>query len=354
MSEENFLNAFRKKLDQKQCHTEGNDDVTNTNTNTKTNITTTITTTTNPEDNTITDNTVVPKGRVSHYMKKNILPKELLEEFKKEKPTTEHHHKETGESQFEKEKKSSIADIVQDPNNYFSSGTNKDDNTTNTTNNNVNPIITTTSTTDFKSKLNMFNTTTPSTSESTSTSKNKLLSHLRQVQQVPSSTTAQQQQQQPSTTLNTYNIRTQISTEPRQSVRDLLKLNEERLKLLQDEKDERERRDSVKQKNREAWKLRMQKLSEFIRNEKDPNESDKDFYEDNIEVLKEYGITNFKDFKETLAFFENANTTSNYAKQRNSSYFPKNPLSKAELAKITEEIELNQIITKYTMLIQLK
>lgn len=339
MSEENFLNAFRKKLDQKQCHTEGNDDVTNTNTNTKTNIT--ITTTTNPEDNTITDNTVVPKGRVSHYMKKNILPKELLEEFKKEKPTTEHHHKETAESQFEKEKKSSIADIVQDPNNYFSSGINKDDNTTNTTNNNVNPIITTTSTTDFKSKLNMFNTTTPSTSERTSTSKNKLLSHLRQVQQVPSSTTSQQQQQ-PSTTLNTYNIRTQISTEPRQSVRDLLKLNEERLKLLQDEKDERERRDSVKQKNRDAWKLRMQKLSEFIHNEKDPNESDKDFYEDNIEVLKEYGITNFKDFKETLAFFENANTTSNYAKQRNSSYFPKNPLSKAELAKITEEIELNQ------------
>ena len=336
MSEENFLNAFRKKLDQKQCHTEGNDDVSNT--HTKVNTTTTLTST-NLEDNTITDNTVVPKGRVSHYMKKNILPKELLEEFKKEKPTTEHHHKEPEESQFEKEKKSSIADIVQDPNNYFSSGTNKDDNNNNitniiNTNNNVNPITTTTtSTSDFKSKLNMFNATTPNTSERTSTSKNKLLSHLRQVQQVPSSTT-----DQPITTSNTYNIRTQISTEPRQSVRDLLKLNEERLKLLQDEKDERERRDSVKQKNREAWKLRMQKLSEFIRSEKDPNESDKDFYEDNIEVLKEYGITNFKDFKETLAFFENAN----YAKQRNSSYFPKNPLSKAELAKITEETELNQ------------
>ena len=96
---------------------------------------------------------------------------------------------------------------------------------------------------------------------------------------------------------NNIDISNNLIQEPRKSVRDILKLNEDRIRDLTKEHDDYEKRNSIYAQNRENWKLKMQKLREFIKAEKEEGQSNIEFYQENFEFLKDFGITNIKDFE---------------------------------------------------------
>lgn len=249
----------------------------------------------------------VERGRVSHFIKKNLLSRFLSSdspEKKNEKPNIAENKIE------EKKEEKTMAQIVEDKSNYFTSSSVQD-------------------------QINAIN-------ERTSTNKPALLNHLH-----IETDTNKREEQAPR---NSTNLRPQIITEPRKSVKDLLKLNEERLKLFKEQKEEEERRKSIKIKNRDEWRLKMQKLAEFIRNEKDVDETDQDFYDDNADYFKDYGITNFKDFmsiQETIDFYENANKKEDTGRRNT---YSTNPLKKVNVMAMSaiqeKEEEDNVIISK--------
>ena len=96
---------------------------------------------------------------------------------------------------------------------------------------------------------------------------------------------------------NNIDISNNLIQEPRKSVRDILKLNEDRIRDLTKEHDDYEKRNSIYAQNRENWRLKMQKLRDFIKAEKEEGQSNIEFYQENFEYLKDFGITNIKDFE---------------------------------------------------------
>ena len=138
-----------------------------------------------------------------------------------------------------------MAQIVEDKSNYFTSSSVQD-------------------------QINAIN-------ERTSTNKPALLNHLH-IETEPN----KKEEQIPR---NSTNIRPQVVTEPRKSVKDLLKLNEERLKLFKEQKEEEERRKSIKLKNRDEWRLKMQKLAEKVKELIDSAKNlDKEEVKETIEI----------------------------------------------------------------------
>lgn len=243
----------------------------------------------------------VERGRVSHFIKKNLLSRVL---------SSDSPEKKIENKPEEKKEEKTMAQIVEDKSNYFTSSSVQD-------------------------QINAIN-------ERTSTNKPALLNHLH-IETEPN----KKEEQIPR---NSTNIRPQVVTEPRKSVKDLLKLNEERLKLFKEQKEEEERRKSIKLKNRDEWRLKMQKLAEFIRNEKDVDETDQDFYDDNADYFKDYGITNFKDFmsiQETIDFYENANKKEDTGRRNT---YSTNPLKKVNVMAMSaiqeKEEEDNAIVSK--------
>ena len=323
--EDEFLNEFRKKFTKKSSKeqeetqsTEQNNETNNNDERNKeiannTTIPQTIPPTTNPPNN-----QNLEKGRVSHFIKKNIFTKVLKSEPQNEQDKSKNGKMEIIIEKNEKpggieekpkkveENQRTMAEIVKDINNYFT----------------------------YSSVPNYFDSEN-SPKERTSTNKNKIMNHLhrddkQKIEEI----------EVPEPARHSTNIRPQVICEPRKSVKELLQLNEARLKLIKEEKEEQERRNSIKQKNKEEWRLKMQKLAEFIRNEKDENETDQDFYDDNADYFKNFGITNFKDFmsiQETIDFYENANKNNTAPRKRNT--YSTNPLRKTKItmSEIKEE-----------------
>jgi hypothetical protein len=137
-----------------------------------------------------------------------------------------------------------------------------------------------------------------------------------------------------SNTPNTNNI----VNEPRLSVKDILKLNEDRIKNLKEERDKYNERNSIYEKNRAAWRLKMKKLSEFIKNEKEEGQTNEEFFNENEDYLKDFGITNVNDFESVQNMIESSNDNFDDEKHRNSCFFPSNPY-KNQLKVINEEFD---------------
>ena len=137
-----------------------------------------------------------------------------------------------------------------------------------------------------------------------------------------------------SNTSNTNNI----VNEPRLSVKDILKLNEDRIKNLKEERDKYNERNSIYEKNRATWKLKMKKLSEFIKTEKEEGQTNEEFFNENEDYLKDFGITNVNDFESVQNMIDNSNDNFDEEKHRNSCFFPSNPY-KNQLKVINEEFD---------------
>ena len=161
-----------------------------------------------------------------NFIKKNIFTKVLKSEPQNEQDKSKNGKMEIIIEKNEKpggieekpkkveENQRTMAEIVKDINNYFT----------------------------YSSVPNYFDSEN-SPKERTSTNKNKIMNHLhrddkQKIEEI----------EVPEPARHSTNIRPQVICEPRKSVKELLQLNEARLKLIKEEKEEQERRNSIKQK----------------------------------------------------------------------------------------------------------
>lgn len=325
--EDEFVNEFRKKFSKKtskeQDETKSTEQKSQSNNNDEQNKENTNNTSPQSVPAAINppNNQNMEKGRVSHFIKKNIFNKVLKSDTQNEQEKGKN-----GKSEIIKEKdeksegiiekpknleknQRTVADIVKDENNYFTHS----------------------SVPDFGSDN--------SPKERTSTNKTKIMNHLHS-----DDNQKFEEIEIPQQARNSTNVRPQIISGGRKSVKDLIEFNEIRCKALKDEEDKKKRRESIRQKNKEEWRIKMQKLAQFIKDEKDEDETDQDFYDDNADYFKDFGITNFKDFmsiRETIDFFEGCNKNNYSMKERKT--YTTNPLRKTKMGVINEENDESKV-----------
>ena len=283
-------------------------------------------------------------GRVSKLFLRNMY-KNTLSDIKEEKTKNEK-EKNNNYNKKEKDKDDSLGDLTLSSEDEDKEKLGNKNNNNENKNDNLNLYF---SSSKKKNNSNL-NTNNEKNQERTSISKQSMLQYIKNLNENEKKNQNQNNKNKnlndnkinnKNSQNNIIDISNNINKEPRQTVKDILKLNEERIKSLKDERDKYNERNSIYAKNRENWKLKMKKISEFIKNEKEEGQTNEEFFNENEEYLKDFGITNIKDLESIQNIINNINL--NDDKIRNSSYLPENPY-KNQLKNIKEEF--NKTLTK--------
>ena len=188
----------------------------------------------------------------------------------------------------------------------------------------------------FSSSKNKTNNiiTPPINNERTSMNKQLMLQHIRNLNKMEEINKINSNKKQFSK--NDVDLSNNIKKESKGSIKDILKLNEERIKNLKDEREKYNERNSIYAKNRANWNFKIKKLSDFIKNEKEDGQTNEEFYNENEDYIKKFGITNLKDFISIQEIIDKYDYNLDDTNLRRSCYLPSNPL-RNQLKKIKEE-----------------
>ena len=178
------------------------------------------------------------------------------------------------------------------------------------------------------------NITPPINNERTSMNKNIMLQYIKNLNK--NEEINKNNSKKNKVSKNDIDISNNIKNESRKSIKEILQLNEERIKNLKDEKDKLNERNSIYAKNRANWNFKIKKLSDFIKSEKEDGQTNEEFYNENEDYIKKFGITNLKDFISIQEIIDKYDYNLDDTNLRRSCYLPSNPL-RNQLKKIKEE-----------------
>ena len=334
MDENQFLDKFKEKFGTKKEQNETGDaeEIQNENDLKKENNMNNVETNNNNDNNRNMEG-----GRVSKLFLRNMYKSQLAdikEEIKKEKIIE---NKNKQKKQKDKDKDDSIGDYSLSS----EEDEQKENEKENEENKNIIPENLNSYFTSSKNKqnenINISN--KPKNEERTSISKQQMLKYIQNLNKNEEKNKSQNKNDINSNLSNNQNnyIR-QVSDQPRPSVKDILKLNEERIKLLKEEREKYNIRNSVYAKNRANWRLKMKKISDYIKSEKEEGQTNEEFFSENEDYLKKFGITNVKDFISIQEILDKYDYNLEDEKIRKSAYLPSNPY-KNKLKVIKDEIE---------------
>ncbi len=177
------------------------------------------------------------------------------------------------------------------------------------------------------------NITPPINNERTSMNKNIMLQYIKNLNK--NEEINKNNSKKNKVSKNDIDISNNIN-ESRKSIKEILQLNEERIKNLKDEKDKLNERNSIYAKNRANWNFKIKKLSDFIKSEKEDGQTNEEFYNENEDYIKKFGITNLKDFISIQEIIDKYDYNLDDTNLRRSCYLPSNPL-RNQLKQIKEE-----------------